>query len=251
MDKLEHTAGVEAMPLALDAAVPRAIRNVAYWDEYAPWYKLWLEHTDYHRGIKDLLARIAQPGWRVLDIGGGSGVLALPLIRSGTEVTVVEPSAVMRGFFQAEMARLGLAAVRVIAAPWEDVRPAGVSGFDLALASNSLHLTRIGAARALQRIFEARPFHILVVSETEIPFRPGASDRPGYDSAASGSFRAENSFSYHSVEEALRHLDLKVRHEQDHPSREDFIKSLVFKAGHFVHERSTTVRWLHLRRKTD
>jgi hypothetical protein len=53
------------------------------------------------------------------------------------------------------------------------------------------------------------------------------------------------------VEEALRHLDLKDRHGQEHPSREDFVRSFAFKAGHYVNERWTTVRWLHLRRRSD
>lgn len=232
-------------------SVSPEIRSIAYWDEYAPWYKLWLDHTDYHHGIKDLLAGIVRPGWRVLDIGGGSGVLAIPLIQSGCRVAIVEPSEAMRGFLGQELRDKKAAAEPVIALPWEDIDPADLAGFDLVLACNSLHLTRVGAARALQQILEARPGNVLVVSELEPPFTSGANGGSAYEVAGSDSFRAENSFHYHSVEEALRHLDLKDRHGQDHPPREDFVRSLVLKAGHYVKERWTTVRWLHLRRTGD
>jgi hypothetical protein len=246
-------AGLEVRPALspCDDPIPRAIRDVSYWDEYAPWYKLWLEHTDYHHGIKDILAGLARPGWRVLDIGGGSGVLAVPLLRSGCRVTVVEPSGVMRKFLREEMAKERVDAAEIIPLPWEALPPAEVADRDLALACNSLHLTGIGTVRSMRRILEARPAHVLVASELEIPFASDGDGGAGYDIAAAGSFRTENSFRYHSVEEALRHLDLKDRHGQEHPSREDFVRSLVFKAGHYVNERWTTVRWLHLRRSGD
>lgn len=234
-----------------DDSIHRAVRDVAYWDEYAPWYKLWLEHTDYHHGIKAILAGLVRPGWRVLDIGGGSGVLAVPLLRWGCRVTVVEPSGVMREFLREEMTEGRVEAAEIIPLPWEAVPPADVAELDLAVASNSLHLTGIGTARSIRRILDARPAHVLVASELEIPFVPGGDGAGGYDIAAEGSFRTENSFRYHSVEEALRHLDLKDRHGQERPSREEFVRSLVFKAGHYVNERWTTVRWLHLLRMSD
>lgn len=231
-----------------ETAVPRAIRKVAYWDEYAPWYKLWLEHTDYHRGVKGVLEGLVRPGWRVLDIGGGSGVLAIPLMRAGCRVTIVEPSEVMRAYLRTEMAGADVEEDRIIESPWEDVPAADVAGFDLAVASNSLHLTAIGAARGLRRILDARPAHVVVVSEIEIPFVAGGAGAGPYVVAGAGTYPAENSFRYHSVEQALRHLELKDRHGQAHPSREDFLKSLVFENGHFVHRRWTTVGWLRLDR---
>jgi len=225
------------------------VRSVAYWDEYAPWYRLWLEHTDYHHGIKDVLAGITRPGWRVLDIGGGSGVLAIPLMRSGCRVTVVEPSEVMRAYFKTETVEADVEEDGIIATPWEDTPAPDIEGFDLILASNSLHLTRIGFSPSLLRILAARPAQVLIASEREIPFEPnGSGPSASHRIAGSGSYKAENSFRYHSVEEALRHLDLKERHGQSHPPESDFIQSLVFENGHYVHRRWTTVRWLRLAR---
>jgi hypothetical protein len=225
-----------------------AVASVAYWNEYAPWYRLWLEHTDYHHGLKDLLTGIVRPGWRVLDIGGGSGVLAIPLMRAGCRVTVVEPSEVMRAYLRMEIAKADVEEDGIVASPWEDVPTADAEGFDLVLASNSLHLTRIGVAESLRRILAARPAQVLVASELGIPFAWGRGDEAFYVVAGSGSFQTENSFRYHSLEESLRHLDLKDRHGQPHPPRDEFVRSLVFENGHYVHKRWTTVRWIRLKR---
>lgn len=249
MKKADFDPDAGSAPARPEDSVPKAVRTVSYWDEYAPWYKLWLDHTNYHRGLKDLLARWVLPGWRVLDIGGGSGVLAVPLAKAGCRVTVVEPSEAMREFLAQELWEKKAAVESVIPLPWEDIASGAVSGFDLILASNSLHLTSIGTAPSLRRILAARPRHVLVVSELEIPFEPGGNGDSAYEVGGAGSFRADNSFRYHSVDEALSHLDLKDRHGQDHPSRQDFVRSLVFEDGHFVLMRRTTVRWLRLDRK--
>jgi SAM-dependent methyltransferase len=232
-----------------DEHVHPAIRTVSYWDEYAPWYRLWLEHTDYHRGLKDLLAGIVQPGWKVLDIGGGSGVLAFPLTRFGCRITVIEPSEVMRSYLRDETVRTGVPVAGVIARPWEDIAIEEVGGFDLAVACNSLHLTRLGTEESLGRILDASPARVLVASELEIPFGPDGNGRAAYRPAGSGSFLAENSFRYHSREEALRHLALKAKHGQPRPSREEFLRGLIREDGHYVRKRWSVLRWLDLRRQ--
>jgi SAM-dependent methyltransferase len=232
-----------------DERVHPAIKTVSYWDEYAPWYRLWLEHTDYHHGIKDLLAAMVLPGWKVLDIGGGSGVLAIPLARFGCRVTVVEPSEVMRDYLRDETVRTGVPVAGIIARPWEDVPVDEVKGFDLAVACNSLHLTALGMGGSLRRALDARPARVLVASELGIPFAPNGSEGPAYRVAGAGSFLAENSFRYHSREEALRHLALKAKHGQSRPSREEFLRGLVREDGHYVRKRWSVVRWLDLRRQ--
>jgi hypothetical protein len=51
---------------------PRAA-TVGFWDGYARWYKLWMEHTRYHDSVIELLMTIVEPGWKVLDIGSRKG----------------------------------------------------------------------------------------------------------------------------------------------------------------------------------
>ena len=66
--------------------------SVKFWDGYAPWLKLWIEHNRYHDRIIELLTSMVEPGWKVLDIGAGNGVLSLPLSAIGCAVTAIEPS---------------------------------------------------------------------------------------------------------------------------------------------------------------
>jgi len=68
------------------------------WERVATWYDGWVgdRGSAYHRelaipAVLDLL----QPrrGQRILDVGGGQGVLAPPLVEAGARVTVVDASA--------------------------------------------------------------------------------------------------------------------------------------------------------------
>jgi len=36
--------------------------TVQFWDGYAKWYKLWMEHNNYHDRIIDVLTIMAEPG---------------------------------------------------------------------------------------------------------------------------------------------------------------------------------------------
>lgn len=68
------------------------------WERVATWYDGWVgdRGSAYHRelaipAVLDLLQ--PQPGEEILDVGGGQGVLAEPLVEAGARVTVVDASA--------------------------------------------------------------------------------------------------------------------------------------------------------------
>jgi SAM-dependent methyltransferase len=68
------------------------------WERVATWYDGWVgdRGSTYHQqlaipAVLDLLA--PQPGQRILDVGGGQGVLAPSVVEAGAEVTVVDASA--------------------------------------------------------------------------------------------------------------------------------------------------------------
>jgi hypothetical protein len=47
----------------MNNAICKRIASVEFWDGYAKWYKLWIEHTRYHSKIFDVLMAMTNPNW--------------------------------------------------------------------------------------------------------------------------------------------------------------------------------------------
>ena len=139
--------------------------SVTFWDGYAPWYKLWMEHNCYHNRIIEVLTTMTEPGWKVLDIGAGNGVLSLPLSAMGCEVIAMEPSIGMRNLlFEQAMVR-GIDWLRVDDRKWEDTPSFHFADYDLVMACNSLHMTGQGFERSLAKAFKTEAKNVFVVTE--------------------------------------------------------------------------------------
>ena len=67
----------------MERAICKRVATVRFWDGYARWYKLWMEHTQYHQRIIEVLLAMTEKDWRVLDIGAGNGILSIPLYVRG------------------------------------------------------------------------------------------------------------------------------------------------------------------------
>jgi len=84
---------------------------------------------------------------RVLDIGAGPGTYAIPLAVRGCDVTVVEPSPVMREMLETRIQGAKVKNITVIPKRWEDVEPAELGApFDAVIASFSLTMMDMGEA---------------------------------------------------------------------------------------------------------
>ena len=131
--------------------------GVHFWDAYAKWYQLWIEHNTYCGPILEFVMDMVEPGWKVLDIGAGNGILSLPLCAMGCEVTALEPSVGMRSLFYKEAFRQEIDTMEVDERRWEDVPVFEYMDFDLIIACNSLHLPDMGFSASLEKVFRADP----------------------------------------------------------------------------------------------
>mgnify|MGYP001381454084 CR=1 FL=1 len=87
------------------------------------------------------------PGSRVLDIGAGTGTLAIPLAAKGCQVTAIEPSDLMMQGLLQNQKNAGISDIVVIPKRWEEVNPEELGGpFDVVIASYSLTMTDISGA---------------------------------------------------------------------------------------------------------
>lgn len=183
--------------------------TVQYWDENAKWHKLWVEHNNYHDEIIRTLTSFVKPGWRVLDIGAGNGILSLPLSAIGCKVTALEPSCGMRALFYEQAHRRGIKGLLIDEQRWEDVPLERCRGYDLIIACNSLHLTGMGFENGLKKAFTALPENIFVVSEYPWQESGRIRDAGDYTLIHKQEFEIESSQAYHSFDEALEHWAFK------------------------------------------
>lgn len=98
------------------------------------------EPRDRHDYISLMLERIeVRPGWTVLDIGCGPGILAIPLARRAASVTALDLSSEMLRQLQSRADGLGLTNIRYVNSSWEEAfAGGGVDSHDIVIASRSL-----------------------------------------------------------------------------------------------------------------
>lgn len=192
-------------------ALPTHIRDLAYWEGQVRWHRLWLAHNDYHRPILSFLLPRVRPGWRVLDVGAGNGVLALPLQARGCRVTALEPCRGMQGLLREESRRRGLAPRRVDSRPWEDLPLPDAAGYDLILACNSLQVCGSGFEAAFRKLFAGAPRHVCVISEVGWDRLLQPAGTAGYRLSRVRFYRTQSSYAYRHPREMVAHLRHRLR----------------------------------------
>ena len=235
----------------MEKAIWKQATNLDFWQKYSPWYRQWMNHSHYHEGIVNFLTSVVTPKWRVLDIGAGNGVLSKPLARSGCEVTAMEPSPAMRILLREEMKREQAKAISVNRRSWEEASCEAFRDFDLILACNSLHLCPLGFRSALDKVFAASSKRVMVVTEFFSPEIRIPVRYKKYRLEYGRIERVNNSFAYHTIEEAMAHWAANQGRRPDVREREEIKQKLVQVGDHLWMEDSALVGLFFWRLKMD
>jgi SAM-dependent methyltransferase len=135
-------------------------RDERFWDGRASSFAKAASETQYAGRLLEIMK--PEKDWTVLDMGCGSGVLAVPLAKSVFSVTAVDLSGEMLAILRERCEDEGIENVTTIRGRWEDDwQELGIGAHDVALASRSMVADDLAAsvlklqAAARKRVYVA------------------------------------------------------------------------------------------------
>ncbi len=185
--------------------------DIAFWDQFAPWYDKWVSRGAYHTPLLRELSQMVEPQWRILDIGAGTGALSIPILSIGCDVTALEPSVGMRRLFNRKCEKLFIADIDFMEEKWENQDLKHIRPFDLIIACNSIHLTEGGIMEGMSRVFSSLPQHACLITEVNqgfpIDFKNIDKIQDTHNFLFIKNIKADSSFIFKDMEEAQNFSD--------------------------------------------
>lgn len=149
-------------------------KDASFWDKRAPSFCQHTLESDYEHCFIDLMQ--PQAPWSVLDVGCGSGTLAIPLAERVASITALDFSQGMLTLLEERKTKAGISNITTVHGSWEDDwESLGIAVCDVAISSRSIVVEDLGAAlRKLNRFARKRVFLTAMVGD-------GPNDRRIYE----------------------------------------------------------------------
>ncbi|MDD4588282.1 MAG: class I SAM-dependent methyltransferase, partial [Heliobacteriaceae bacterium] len=110
------------------------------WDRIAPQFRRWMEVDDYP--VKLMRKVRLRPGWSVLDVGCGTGAVAIPAAKKAARVTALDISGEMLRVLKDEAEEQRLSNITYLHCSWDNIEVGkDVTPHDVVVASRSVGRT--------------------------------------------------------------------------------------------------------------
>jgi len=120
----------------------------SFWDKRAKQFNESMMQNR-ERAEKQIAKIALNPEYTVLDVGAGTGRLAIPIAKQAKSVTAIDPSKGMLACLQESMEKEGVKNITCINKRWEDIElGADIEPHDVVIASHSLSMLDMQEALA-------------------------------------------------------------------------------------------------------
>jgi len=201
-------------------------KDPSFWDKRALSFSKHVMESDYEKHFLDLMQ--PQPSWSVLDVGCGSGTLAVPLAGLTTSVTALDFSPGMLALLQQRCRESGIVNITAINGSWEDDwESLGIGTYDVVIASRSTVVEDLrGALLKLEQAARQRVYLSAMVGD-------GPNDRRIYDAVGRPLKRGPDYIYIYNL-----------LHQMGIYARVSFITSSEWKSYDTVEEAIDGTRWM-------